>query len=69
LTIKDRIAQSALVGYCKECRVYDPDVTKGPCPMDCGLRVKKRRFLLCSECSGSYVDQKAFDDHECFDWE
>lgn len=62
-----RTGESKLVGYCKECLVWVEE-TGGSCPTgDCTLRLRKRRFIICSECQQSYTTKTVFNTHECYD--
>jgi len=62
-----RTGESKLVGHCKDCLVWVGE-TSGPCPMmDCTNRLRRRRFIICSECQQSYTSRFLFNKHECHD--
>jgi len=72
-----RTFRSALVGWCRGCRVYEEPYAVGDsCPMMCervayshyrlwrGL--VKRRLLICSECAMSFETKKGAEKHDCY---
>lgn len=74
-----RTFRSALVGWCRVCRVYT-EPPEHPCPNDCTpsayspryARQRMRRVLICSECAMCFFGKKGqestqeAEEHDCY---